>query len=203
MLVGICGVGMAGGDQRSDLLATHRPSNVTRSEKVKDLDGNFSFHAHRECGEIHHPKLLFDRVFKRQRVVPDGIVVFSGISVVDTINFGGLNNRSTQFRGSKGCTGVGGKKGLPVPAAGPRSGLSEVSNRTFLMNGSATEGMAKAAINRDGCPICSRASRKTAHSACPACPCNRQSPEQSDLAGPKYPHGRCCIRNHHGQIHFG
>ena len=41
MLVGICGVGMAGGDQRSDLLATHRPGNVARSEKVKKLGREF------------------------------------------------------------------------------------------------------------------------------------------------------------------
>ena len=162
MLVGICGVGMAGGDQRSDLLATHRPGNVARSEKVKNLDGNFSFHAHRECCEIHHPKLLFDRVFKRQRVVPDGIVVFGGISVVDAINFGGLQQPvSAQFRGSKGCTGVGGKKWIARTGCQHQdSTFFKVPNGSILMNGSATEGMAKALINRDGCPICSRASRR-------------------------------------------
>ena len=133
MLVGIFGVGMAGGDQRSDLLTTHRPGNVARSEKVKDLDGNFSFHAHRECGEIHHPKLLFDRVFKRQRVVPDGIVVFGGISVVDAINFGGLQQPvSAQFRGSKGCTGVGGEEGVAGPSREDQdSAFFKVSNRAI------------------------------------------------------------------------
>ena len=122
-----------GGDQRSDLLATHRPGNVARSEKVKNLDGNFSFHAHRECGEIHHPKLLFDRVFKRQRVVPDGIVVFGGISVVDAINFGGFQQPvSAQFRGSKGCTGVGGEEGVAGPSREDQdSTFFKVSNRAI------------------------------------------------------------------------
>ena len=135
-----------GGDQSSDLLATHRPGNVARSEKVKDLDGNFSFHAHCECGEIHHPKLLFDCVFKRQLVVSDGIAVFGGISVVDAINFGGLQQPVAQFRGSKRCTGVGGEEGVASPGGEHQDpAFLEVSNRVILMNGSATEGMAKAA----------------------------------------------------------
>ena len=81
MLVGIRVVGMAGGDQSSNRFSCHRSGDVAGGEKVKDLDGYFSFHAHREGGEIHHAQLLFDSVFKRQRVVPNRIAVFGGVPV--------------------------------------------------------------------------------------------------------------------------
>ena len=122
-------------------------------------------------------------------VVSDGIIVFGGISVVDAINFGGFQQPVRQFRSSKRCTGVGGEEGVAVPAA--RTKIRPFSKCRIAIPderlGDRRNGQGGSSIVT-GVPSARGLHGGPAHSArCPACPCNRRSPEQSDLLGQSAP----------------